>query len=365
MKKLFFVIVTALFGAFQISVFILGCNSKNGPATPYDLPFTPTPTQIVHITGPVMVSVQDKSAAVTGLTVLAIPPSGTVTLSQATTTTGIATFNPPYLEVGIWTFIVPVQTPYPFAPSTITMPVSVANEMAAFASVPATIQLTPPVPSAFTGTNGGQFVYGMNYIQTGNLFVPVTMKISSLQSGWSGGYSPTTIGFSGNDSGYVTITGAGCVDESQNFAVTAFDLEASPYIRGTSAAQTVTKSFTSSISVQWVNGSPFQNVSVCNLEKKLPGTLVVSGTNSCGTVNVYMTECSTNCFNGSFQTPNGTQNAQNAGGGGINFSPGSYPCTVWSDGCFGTLHATCNNNGASGSVQCSGNGTQGILNTSY
>src|SRR5581483_679467 len=257
-----------------LGIFIVSSGCKKGyPTTAYDVAYTPTPTPIVHIYGPVMVSVQDKSAAVTGLTVYAIPPSNSVTYSQATTTTGIATFNPPYLELGNWTFVVPAQTPYPFAPSTITMPVTVANETAAFASGPVSIQLTPPVPNAFTGTNGGQFIYGMNYIQTGNLFVPVTLKMSSLASGWTGGYSPATIGFTSNDSGTVTLTGSGCVDKSQSFAVTAFDLSAAPVARGWSDPQTTTKSFTSSLTVQWVNGSPFSNISVCNLEKKLPGTI--------------------------------------------------------------------------------------------
>jgi len=345
-------------------VISFGCKA-GGPISPFDQANTPTPTPIVRIVGPLNVAVQDKSQAVTGLTVLAIPPSGATTLSQATTTTGIATFNPPYLEIGNWTFVVPAQTPYPFAPSTITMGVSQINQTATFTSAPATIELTPPASSAFTGTNGGQFIYGMNYIQPGNLWVPVTMKMSALNTGWSGGYGPTTIGFSGNDSGTVTVTGSGCVDQAQSFAVTALDLAAGSLIRANSAPQTIARSFTSSMTVQWVNSSSFSNISSCNLEKKLPGTLVVSGTNSCGTVSVYMTECNTNCFNGSFQTPNGTTNAQNAGGGSITFSPGSYPCTVWADGCFATLHATCSKNGASGSVQCSGSGTQTILSTSY
>ena len=72
------------------------------------------------VTGAVNVAVQDKNQAVAGLTVYAIPPSGSVTYSAATTTTGIATFNPPYLEVGNWTFVVPAQTPFPFASSTIS-----------------------------------------------------------------------------------------------------------------------------------------------------------------------------------------------------------------------------------------------------
>ena len=49
-----------------IACISLGCNGKSSPSTPYDLPFSPTPTQIVHVYGPVMVSVVDKNLAVHG-----------------------------------------------------------------------------------------------------------------------------------------------------------------------------------------------------------------------------------------------------------------------------------------------------------
>ena len=152
-KYLLSVILVFVFAG---SLFLTTTACKNtGPANPYDLAFSPTPTQIVHITGAVNVAVQDKSQAVAGLVVYAIPPSGAATYSASTTTTGIATFNPPYLEVGNWTFVVPAQTPYPFAPSTITMPVSVANEQANFTSSGPTIQMTPPIPAAYTGNERG------------------------------------------------------------------------------------------------------------------------------------------------------------------------------------------------------------------
>lgn len=338
-----------------------GCK-KGVPTTAYDIPFTATPTPIVHIYGPVLCSVQDKSAAVTGLTVLAIPPSGSVTYSQATTTTGIATFNPPYLEVGTWTFVVPQQTPYPFAPSTITMGVSVINQQASFTSAPATIQLTPPIPESITGTSGGQFIFGMNYIQPGNLYVPVTIKMSALNSGWSGGYSPTTIGFSGNDSGTVTVTGAGCVDRAQSFAVTAIDLETVPFTRGNSAPQTITKSFTSSVSVSWYQAY-FNNVSSCNLQKQPGGgQITVSSTNSCTTVDVWCNEPNTSCTQGSFSVSG--IGSTNCNGGHLTLSPGTYSASYTSDGGFPTIHAQCNNSGQSGSTGVS-NGTYTVLSASY
>jgi hypothetical protein len=355
--------VGVIFLLLTFGVFI-GCQKTDSPLgiyAPQGLD-RPTQTPIARLTGPVMVSVADKSAAVTGLTVLAIPPSGSTTFSQATTTTGIATFNPPYLEVGNWTFIVPAQTPYPFAPSTITMGVSLINQTAAFASAPATIQLTPPVPSVITGTSGGQFIYGMNYIQPGNLWVPVTIKISALNSGWSGGYSPTTIGFSGSDSGFVTVTGGGCVDKAQSFAVTAFDFSAVPYFRGNSAPQTVTKSFTTTVTVSWSSPN-FSNVSNCNIEKSSnAGSLVISATNGCTTVDVWVNEPSTNCTQGSWNTPNGNTNCN---GGHITFSPGTYSCQYISDGGFPTFHAQVNSSGQQGSLTVGNGSGQVVLNASY
>jgi len=363
MKNFLTIIGYFLFGVVPISVFMAACNPKTGPATPYDMPFTPTPTQIVRITGAVNVAVQDKSQAVTGLTVYAIPPSGAATYSAATTTTGIATFNPPYLEVGNWTFVVPAQTPYPYAPSTITMPVSVANEQANFNSAGASIQLTPPVPAAISGTGGGVFVYGVSYSQ-GNLLVPVKLAVSSLPANWSASYGPATFGFIANDTATVTVTGSGCVDTAASFSVTAMDLETTPYPRASGSPQTITKNFTSNLTVTWQGSSPFYNISQCNLEKKVNGTLVVSGSGECGTVSVWMTECSTNCYSGQFSTPNGNTSAQNAGGGSIQFGPGSYNCTVISDGCWPTLYAHSNINGATGSSSIDSS-THTILSTSY
>ena len=93
-KKLINGLLIFILGGIQVLIGV-GCHSQSGPATPYDLPFTPTPTQIVHITGAVNVAVQDKSQAVTGLlAIYAIPPSGAATYSASTTTTGIATFQP-------------------------------------------------------------------------------------------------------------------------------------------------------------------------------------------------------------------------------------------------------------------------------
>ncbi len=357
-KKIGLLGLSSLLGLIFLFQFV-GCDSKSSPSTPYDLPFTPTPTQIVHITGSVNVAVEDKSQAVTGLTVYAIPPSGSATYSAATTTTGIATFNPPYLEVGNWTFVVPAQTPYPFAPSTITMPVSVANEQALFTSSGVSMQLTPPVPAAISGTGGGVFVYGVSYNQ-GNLLVPVKLRISSLPSNWSAGYAPATFGFTANDTASVTVTGSGCVDKAASFSVTAMDLEPTPYPRASSSTQTITKNFTSTVTVTW-SQSYFNNYSSCNLVKQANGTLTVSSSNSCATVNVWINEPSTNCTAGYFNTPNGNTNAE---GGVITFSPGTYSCSYYSDGGFPTFHATCNSNGASGSVVVT-NGTQTMLNTSY
>lgn len=358
-KKLINGLLIFILGGIQALIGV-GCHSQIGPATPYDLPFTPTPTQIVHITGAVNVAVQDKSQAVAGLMVYAIPPSGAATYSASTTTTGIATFNPPYLEVGNWIFVVPAQTPFPFAPSTIAMPVSVANEQANFNSAGPTIQMTPPIPAAISGTSGGVFVYGMAYNQ-GNLLVPVKLDFSPLPTNWTAGYGPSTIGFVVNDTASVTVMGSGCVDQAASFSVTALDLEPTPYPRANCNPQTITKNFTSTVTVTWYSPN-YNAISNCNVERQSnAGTLTVSSTNSCATVNVWINEPSTNCTSGSWNTPNGNTNAE---GGVISFGPGSYSCQYTSDGGFPTFHASCSSNGASGSVQV-GNGTFTVLNTSY
>lgn len=358
-KSLFF--ISAILLSAILPTWFLGCQSNRGPSTPYDLAFTPTPTQIVHITGSVSAFVQDKGLAVPGLLVQAIPPSAVTVYSQPTTTSGIATFNPPYLEVGNWTFVVPAQTPFPFAPSTITMPVSVANEMANFNSAGVTIQMTPPVPAAYTGTNGGVFVYGLAYTQPGSLLVPVKLGFPSLPANWSRSYAPTTIGYVSNDSATVTITGSSCVDQPLSFSVTALDLEPTPFPRAYSYPQTITKNFTSTVTVTWYSPN-YNPISNCNVEiQSNAGTLTVSSTNSCATVNVWINEPSTNCTSGSWNTPNGNTNAE---GGVISFGPGSYSCQYTSDGGFPTFHASCSSNGSTGSVKV-GDGTFTVLNSSY
>ena len=364
MKKITLTIFSFLM-TFQIFLSFYGCNNKNSPATPYDLPFSPTPTQIAHVYGPVMVSVIDKNLAVQGVTVLAIPPSGSATFSGATTTTGIATFNPPYLEVGNWTFIVPQQTGFPFAPSTITMPVSVANEQAGFNSAGATLQLTPPVPAAFSSTNGGVFVYGVAYNQPGSLLVPVHLSLSSLPSNWSWGSSPTTLGYSASVTGAVTITGASCVDSSPNFTVTALDFEPTPYPRASSAPQTISKNFTSNVTVSW--NTTGLNSSFCNNGTAIGivyGTLTVSTSNACSSTAVVSVSMNAgNCCYSRFATPNGTQSGANCGGGGIQFGPGSYSCEIDSGATWGALN--CSFKGNSNTVNVPTSGSVQILSVNY
>ena len=356
-----------------MALFIIwtGCKKKeDNPTSPStNIPgnqATATPTQIL---GSFIVQVNDRTGGVGGVTVIAIPPDQSVTYTVKTQTGGFCYVSPPYIQPGNWSFEVPTQK-Y-FADSKMTAPVTAAFQGVTFSSVgagPASIYLTPTTsPESFNSAAGGSFTYNLVYQQPGNLLVPVKPIFPILPNNWSAS-GPASVGFlSTSDQVAITITSSVCVDQSASFAVTGLDFEPTPQIPNGafSASQTVLKNFTSTMTVQWVNASPFSNVSVCNLEKKLNGTLVVSGTGDCGTVSVYMTECYTNCFTGQFNTPNGNTQAQNDGGGSIAFGPGSYSCTVWSDGCFGTLHAVCNRNGASGSVQCSGNGTQTVLSTSY
>ena len=336
-----------------------GCESKLGPSTPYDLPFSPTPTQIAHVYGPVMVSVVDKNLAVQGVSVLAIPPSGSATFSCPTTTTGISTFNPPYLEVGNWTFVVPQQNGFPFAPSTLTMPVSVANEQANFNSAGATIQLTPPVPAAYSSTNGGVFVYGLTYNQPGNLLVPVKLALSSIPSNWSGTSSPATLGYSGSGTGAVTITGASCVDSSPSFSVTALDFEPTPYPRASSGPQTISKNFTSTVTVSWnvtdLNSDFCSNGTAIGI---IGGTLTVSTSNACSSSAIVSVGINAgNCCYSQFQTPNGNTSSLNCGGHYINFGPGSYGCYTYSGATWGSFTISFNGTSKTVNIPTSGNST--------
>jgi len=343
----------------------LGCNGKSSPSTPYDLPFSPTPTQIAHVYGPVMVSVIDKNLAVHGVTVLAIPPSGSATYSGPTTTTGIVTFNPPYLELGNWTFVVPQQNGFPFAPSTITMPVSVANEQANFNSAGATIQLTPPVPAAYSSTNGGVFVYGLTYNQPGNLLVPVKLALSSMPNNWSGTSSPATLGYSGSVTWAITITGASCVDSSPSFSVTGVDMEPTPYPRANSIPQTIAKNFTSTVTVSW--NTTGLNTDFCNNGTVIGivyGTLTVSASNACPSDAVVSVSMNAgNCCYSRFATPNGSPSAANCGGGSVNFGPGSYSCEIDSGATWGQLN--CSFLGHSNTVNVPTSGSVQILSATY
>ncbi len=364
MKKII-ISITGLFFLGSAFWVLDGCNNKNNPSTPYDLPFSPTPTQIAHVYGPVMVSVVDKNLAVSGVTVLAIPPSGAATFSAPTTTTGIATFNPPYLEVGNWTFIVPQQAGFPFASSTTTMPVSIGNEQANFNSAGATLQLVPPVPAAFSSTSGGVFVYGVTYNQPGNLLVPVKLAISSLPHNWSGVSGPASLGYSASVTGAVTITGASCVDSSPSFAVTALDFEPTPYPRAISASQNIAKNFTSNVTVTWnttgLNNSFCSNGYVIGI---VYGTLTVSTSNACSSTAVVSVSMNAgNCCYSRLSTPNGTQSAANCGGGSIQFGPGSYSCEIDSGASWGAL--SCSFMGNSHAVNVPTSGSVQILSVNY
>lgn len=345
--------------AFVVLVLESSCKN-NGPSTPYDIAFTPTP---VRIYGAVNVFVQDKGLAVPNLMVQAIPPSGVTIYSQATTASGIASFNPPYLELGNWTFVVPAQTPFPFAPSTLTMPVTVANETANFDSAGATIQLTPPVPTAYSSTNGGVFVYGVVYNQPGSLLVPVQMALPSLPPDWSGVFSPVTFGNSSSVTGALTVTGASCVDSSPGFSVTALDFEPTPYPRDASAPQTITKNFTSNVTVTWnttgLNDNFCNNGTIIGI---VYGTLTVSSSNSCSPV-VSVSINAGNCCYSRFATPNGSPSAANCGGGPVQFGTGNYSCEIDSGATWGQL--TCSFMGHSNTVNVPTSGSVQLLSVNY
>ncbi len=375
MKKNITIILGVLLITSFTVFFSIGCKN-NGPGTPYDIHFTPTPTltsiftftptstPIVQVIGPVNVFVQDKGVGVPGLMVEAIPPSGVTVYSQATTASGTASFNPSYLQLGTWTFIVPAQTPFPYAPSTITMPVSVANETANFNSAGATVYLTPTVPEAFTSPNPGTpFTWNLIYSQPGNLYVPAQLVFSGFPTNWSGSYGPGTIGYGNADTASVTVIGVNCVDKQPSFAVTMIDSQSYP--RAYSSQKTIAKSFTSIVTVTW--NTTGLNAEFCNDGTGVGvvnGTLTVSTSNACAyDVNVSVSLNVGDCCYSQFETPNGNVSGSECGGGAVNFGPGSYNCTTLSGATWGSF--TCAYNGTTNTVSVPTSGSAQLLNVTY
>jgi len=360
-----------LFFSLWIFVVILSTSCKNsGPSTPYDMPFSPTPTftstptPVVHVIGPVNVFVEDKGVGVPNLMVEAIPPSGVTVYSQATTASGTAAFNPPYLELGNWTFVVPAQTPFPYAPSTITMPVTTANETANFNTAGTAVYLTPTVPESFTSTNpSSPYTYYMVYSQPGNLFVPSTLAFTGFPTNWSGSYGPAILGYGSADAGSVTVIANNCVDQAPSFAVTLTD--STGHVRAISSQQTITKAFTSNVTVTWTTTG--LNSNFCNDGNGIGivyGTLNVSTSNACSyDVSVQVSMNTGDCCYSQFQTPNGNSSAANCGGGSIGFGPGSYNCTINSTATWGALN--CSFRGQSNTVGVPTSGSTQLLSVNY
>lgn len=344
----------------------VGMACKNsGPGVPYDLPFSPTPTPVVHVYGPVNVFVEDKGVGVPNLMVEGIPPSGVTVYSQATTASGTASFTPPYLELGNWTFIVPAQTPFPYAPSTITMPVSVAGETANFNTAGATIYLTPTVPESFTSTNpGSPYTFDLIYSQPGNLYVPSTMAFPGLPSNWSESYGPATIGYGNIDAAAITLIANNCVDTAPSFAVTAVD--STGYTRAISASQTVAKGFTSNLTVNWTTtglNSYFENCG-SGVAIIISGTLTISTPNGCTagkSVNISW-KVGTCCSSDYLQTPNGNIQTTDCGGGSVNLGPGSYSMSFYT-AYYPTMN--CTFNGQTQSTNIPTSGSVQVANYSY
>ncbi len=358
-------LITAIILSSLLPTWFLGCQSKRGPAVPYDIGFTPTPERIY---GSVSAFVEDKGIGVPNVLVKAIPPSGVTVYSQSTTASGIATFNPTWLDIGNWTFVVPAQTPFPFAPSTITMPVSVANQTANFNSAGATIYLTPTVPESFTSTNpGNPFTYNLVYSQPGKLLIPGKIAFSAFPTNWNGTYAPATIGYGSADTASVTVTGVNCVDMPPSFSVTALDLEPTPYPRAYSSPQTITKGFNSTVTVSWTTTYVFQGLCAIMSGTQMYevwGNLNVSLVNGCTSSAVVTVSWNAgDCCQNQLQTPNGTIGASNCGGGTLQFAPGSYACTITSGGSTGALNVSFD--GQSQTTNIPSSGTTQLLQAHY
>jgi hypothetical protein len=320
----------------------------------------------VLITGSINAIVQDNSQAVTGLQVLAIPPSGSVTYSQLTAIDGHAQFNPLSIEVGTWSFVIPAQTPRPYGNSMATMSVSAPNQSITFIASQPTVGITPTSNTSYTSTNGGIINYNLIYNQPGNLLVPVKLKFSNLPTNWTAGSSPVTIGFTNVSNSSLTVTGVNCVDQSPSFAVTTLDLIPTPTIRSWSDPQTIAKAFTSTVTVSWtttgINNNFCGNGTLIGI---ITGHLDVSVSNACASnVAVAVSWNTGNCCYNSFVTPKGTIGAANCGGGSLQFGPGSYNCTVNSGATWGSINVSFNGVSRTVSFPTSGGGVQ-LLSTTY
>jgi hypothetical protein len=235
--------------------------------------------------------------------------------------------------------------------------------MATFNSAGATIYLTPTVPESFTSTSpGSPYLFKMIYSQPGNLLIPAKIAFSAFPNNWSGIYGPTTIGFTNSDTGTVTVVANNCVDQPPSFAVTALDLEPTPYPRAFSSPQSITKNFSSNAKVTVT--CTLLGIGTCgsNYSFEWSGMLYVSASNTCSNFSVWFTSgncCLTNV------TMNGQSVAtQDCGGPKFTLGPGNYGFTMNTTQYSPSLYVSFEGQSGSCAVPVSGGNTT-AFNYSY
>jgi len=262
------------------------CKNK-GPVLPYDRPF-PTPTPI---TGAIDVYVED-TVAISGLTIVAVPPSNSVTFTEVTGNNGTAYFNPVTFETGVWGFTIPQQK-Y-FATSFTGANILGPGETVTFTTGPdaPTIAFTPTSLTSYIYTSGGTVSYNVVYSQPGNLLVPVSFVVSpALPTNWTSVYTPLQLGNTNVSSAALTIIGSTCVNQKPIFRLQANDIQPIPTPRTFSASVTITKTFISNayLILNYMSGSA-----------SITGTISYSALNACSELSslngyIYWQSGTANC----------------------------------------------------------------------
>lgn len=188
-----------------------GCKNTDHPLGVYgpnglDIP-SPTPTPI---TGSIDVYVNYQNTDQVGVTVQMVDPNG-VTLSSGNPVTtqpyvNYAPFNPPSLTVGQWKAIIPQQGK--FDASIQTFNVTGPGQFAVTFDQGLQVLSVSPVSQTYPTSAGNNFLFGLNYNQTGNLNVPVSVTYNILPNLWAG--IPLALVLSNGETASVTFTKLGC-----------------------------------------------------------------------------------------------------------------------------------------------------------
>ena len=194
-----------------ILIYYSGCKKTDSPYGIYapnglDVP-SPTPTPI---TGSVEVYVVYHNSDQVGVTVQLIQPNG-VTLSTTNPATtqpiyNYAPFNPPSLTIGQWKAFVPKQGN--FDASIQTFNITGPGQYPVSFDQGSQVLSSSPTSQTYPTSAGNNFIFGVNYNQTGNLNVPVSIIHNSLPSLWAG--TPQVFTLSNGGAASVTFTKLGC-----------------------------------------------------------------------------------------------------------------------------------------------------------